>query len=55
MQAEYLKSWLVEARKAAKEETAGGEETTKGNIRGGEGGTYGVYGAYKGLQLGEGG
>ena len=33
MQAEYLKSWLVEARKAAKDVTAGGEETTKGNIK----------------------
>ena len=55
IRAEHLKRWLAAARKAAKEETATGEETTEGNNRGGGGGIYGVYGAYGGVQLGEGG
>ena len=52
MQAEHLKRWLAESRKAEKEDMAAGEETTEGNKGGGGGGTYGAYGC---VQLGKGG
>ena len=47
MRAKHLKMWLAAAKKAAKEATSAGEETTEGNNRGGGQGTYGVYRAYR--------